>query len=182
MKVYIIGGGIIGFSTAYHLSNHCDVTVFEKDNSYSLSSFARSCGGFRSQFFTPINVDILQNTLTRTELLIGHNIKYDLQWLLSCGFKYGGLLWDTMGVEYLLARGLHRDLSLSASCKRRDVTEKKSEIFDSFIKAGKGVDEISWDKLVEYGEQDVESTYELALVQAQMLKINLEEWPNEKHS
>ena len=58
MKVYIIGGGIIGFSTAYHLSNHCDVTVFEKDNSYSLSSFARSCGGFRSQFFTPINVDM----------------------------------------------------------------------------------------------------------------------------
>ena len=73
-------------------------------------------------------------------------------------------------------------MSFSASCKRRDVTEKKSEIFDSFIKAGKGVDEISWDKLVEYGEQDVESTYELALVQAQMLKINLEEWANEKHS
>ena len=128
------------------------------------------------------NVTSLQGALDRTELLIGHNIKYDLQCVLTCGFTYNGELWDTMGVEYLLARGLHRDMSLCASCKRRDVTEKKSEIFDSFIKAGKGVDEISWDKLVEYGEQDVESTYELALVQAQMLKINLEEWANEKHS
>ena len=34
------------------------VKVFEKDNSYSVSSFARSCGGFRSQFFTPINVNM----------------------------------------------------------------------------------------------------------------------------
>jgi glycine/D-amino acid oxidase-like deaminating enzyme len=58
MKVHIIGGGIIGLSAAYHLSNHCDVVVYEKDNSYNLSSFARSCGGFRSQFFTPINVDM----------------------------------------------------------------------------------------------------------------------------
>jgi len=131
---------------------------------------------------TPDNVKILQDVLDRTKLLIGHNIKYDLQWLLACGFRYDGQLWDTMGAEYLLARGLHRDLSLSGSCIRRDVTEKKSEIFDEFIKAGKGVDEIPWDRLVEYGEQDVESAYELALVQAQMLKINLEEWANEKHS
>jgi len=42
MKVHIIGGGIIGLSAAYHLSNHCDVVVYEKDNSYNLSSFARS--------------------------------------------------------------------------------------------------------------------------------------------
>lgn len=58
MKVHIIGGGIIGLSTAYHLAKHCDITVYEKDNGYKLSSFARSCGGFRSQFFTPINVDM----------------------------------------------------------------------------------------------------------------------------
>jgi len=58
MKVHIIGRDIIGLSTAYYLSNYCDVTIYEKDNSYKLSSFARSCGGFRSQFFTPINVDM----------------------------------------------------------------------------------------------------------------------------
>ena len=70
----------------------------------------------------------------------------------------------------------NRDISLDASCKRRSVSEKKSHIFDEFIKAGKGVDEIPWDKLVEYGEQDVKSTYELAYVQAEMLDIELEKW------
>ena len=61
-------------------------------------------------------------------------------------------------------------------------SEKKSEIFDEFIKAGKGVDEIPWDKLVEYGEQDVQSAYELASVQAEMLGVELEEWANETDS
>ncbi|MAK37309.1 MAG: hypothetical protein CMC15_14235 [Flavobacteriaceae bacterium] len=128
------------------------------------------------------NVNILQNVLYRTNLLIGHNIKYDLQWLLACGFKYQGELWDTMGVEYLLARGLHRELSLEASCKRRNVSEKKSYIFDEFLKAGKGVDEIPWNKLVEYGEQDVKSTYELAHVQAEMLDIDLRKWAKNENS
>ena len=58
MKVHIIGGGIIGLSVAYYLSEYCNVKVYEKDISYNLSSFARSCGGFRSQFFSSINVDL----------------------------------------------------------------------------------------------------------------------------
>lgn len=58
MLVHIIGGGIIGMSTAYHLSKTCKVIVYEKDSMYEQSSFARSCGGFRSQFFTPTNIDM----------------------------------------------------------------------------------------------------------------------------
>ena len=125
---------------------------------------------------TKNNINILQDVLHRTTLLIGHNIKYDLQWLIACGFTYEGEVWDTMGVEYLLARGLNREISLSASCKRRNVSEKKSHIFEEFIKAGKGVDEIPYDKLTEYGVQDVKSAYELAFAQADILNISLQEW------
>jgi len=56
--IHIIGGGIIGLSTAYHLSKNYDVIVYEKDNSFSLSSFARSCGGLRSQFYTSTNINM----------------------------------------------------------------------------------------------------------------------------
>ncbi len=63
MKVHIIGGGIIGLSTAYHLSKYCEVTVFEKDNSYSLRSLARRGGGLRSQFFTQITVHMSRYTI-----------------------------------------------------------------------------------------------------------------------
>ena len=59
MKVHVIGGGIIGMSTAYHLVKQgVDVTVFEKDPAYSESSFARSCGGFRAQYFTKTNIQM----------------------------------------------------------------------------------------------------------------------------
>lgn len=58
MKVNIIGGGIIGWSTAYYIGSQADVTVYEKDPSYSLSSFARSCGGLRSQYFTETNIEM----------------------------------------------------------------------------------------------------------------------------
>ena len=59
MKISIIGGGIIGMSAAYYLSLRSEVEniiVYEKDPSYFDASFARSCGGFRSQYYTPTNV------------------------------------------------------------------------------------------------------------------------------
>lgn len=57
MRVDIIGGGIIGMSAAYHLTNAgVNVRVFEKDKSYNDASFGRSCGGLRSQFFTKENI------------------------------------------------------------------------------------------------------------------------------
>jgi len=127
---------------------------------------------------TKNNVVVLQSILDKTTLLVGHNIKYDLLWLQACGFIYENEVWDTMGVEYLLARGLHRDLTLGASWKRREVSEKKSYIFDGFIKSGKGVDEIPWDKLTEYGVQDVQSAYDLAFAQAKLLDIQMEDWAN----
>lgn len=58
MKINIIGGGIIGNSVAYQLSlnPNMNITVYERDNTYAESSFARSCGGFRAQYFTETNI------------------------------------------------------------------------------------------------------------------------------
>ena len=57
MKVNIIGGGIIGMSTAYHLAvKNVDVTIYEKDRTFEKASFGLSCGGARCQFFTRENI------------------------------------------------------------------------------------------------------------------------------
>ena len=50
--VVIIGGGIIGASSAYFLSKEGrKVKVYERDPTYKKASFPLSLGGFRRQFF-----------------------------------------------------------------------------------------------------------------------------------
>ncbi|MCL5068530.1 MAG: FAD-binding oxidoreductase [Thaumarchaeota archaeon] len=56
-RVAIIGGGIVGMSVAYHLSNAgCpDVVVLEKDTIGS-GTTSKSLGGFRHQYSTELNI------------------------------------------------------------------------------------------------------------------------------
>ena len=55
--VVIVGGGIIGASTAYFLSKEGrKVKVIERDPSYKTASFPLSLGGFRRQFFQTENI------------------------------------------------------------------------------------------------------------------------------
>ena len=59
------------------------------------------------------NHKIVQDILDKTTLLVGHNLKFDLAWLLECGFKYSGRLYDTMIGEYVIGRGFRKPLSLN---------------------------------------------------------------------
>ena len=57
MNVTIVGGGIIGASTAYFLSaKNVNVKVLERDPTYTEASFGRSCGGLRHQFLQTENI------------------------------------------------------------------------------------------------------------------------------
>ncbi|QLG29040.1 FAD-binding oxidoreductase [Halorarum halophilum] len=56
MNVVVVGGGIVGLSSAYYLADAgADVTLCEK-GALGTRSTARSAGGIRSQFSTEINV------------------------------------------------------------------------------------------------------------------------------
>lgn len=66
--VVIIGGGIMGCSTAYHLAQAGAlkgrrVVVIEKDPSYAECSTGRSAGGVRQQFSTPENIALSTYTV-----------------------------------------------------------------------------------------------------------------------
>src|SRR5438270_263035 len=56
--VIIIGGGIVGSSIAYHLTEAgCrNVLVIERETSQGKGSTGKSMGGVRAQFATPINI------------------------------------------------------------------------------------------------------------------------------
>jgi len=58
MNVVVVGGGIVGLSSAYYLADRgADVTLCEQ-GTLGNQSTARSAGGIRSQFSTAVNVDL----------------------------------------------------------------------------------------------------------------------------
>ena len=118
----------------------------------------------------------LQNILKNTKLLIGHNIKFDLAWLISCDFTYDRSIFDTMVAEYVISRGLHRDLSLDGSCKRRKVKQKKKYLIQDYMKSGVSMEDIPYKLVEEYGIADVNCTYELALKQMKILETDLNDF------
>lgn len=63
--VVIIGGGIIGLATAYHLvALGCrHVAVLEKEDAPVTGSTARSAGGIRLQFSTEVNIRLSRHSL-----------------------------------------------------------------------------------------------------------------------
>ena len=103
----------------------------------------------------------VQNILNQTTVLIGHNIKFDLMWMLEAGFKYAGAVYDTMITEYVLLRGTKQSLKLSECCKRRKLGTKLVNKVDQYISDGKTFGEIPIDILEEYGRKDVDITKEL---------------------
>lgn len=62
-RVVIIGGGAVGSSVAYFLSQapgSFDVTVVERDPGYSQASSALSASSIRQQFSSPVNIGMSQ--------------------------------------------------------------------------------------------------------------------------
>src|SRR3954449_7640057 len=59
-EVVIIGGGIVGSSIAWHLTNAgCrSVLVIERESSQGKGSTGKSMGGVRAQFSTPVNIQM----------------------------------------------------------------------------------------------------------------------------
>lgn len=58
MNVVVVGGGIVGLAAAYYLADGgTEVAVYEK-GSIGGGSTERSAGGIRTQFSTPVNVDL----------------------------------------------------------------------------------------------------------------------------
>jgi sarcosine oxidase, subunit beta len=87
-QIVVIGGGVMGASTAYHLAlRGCsDVVLLEKQPFFGLGATGKCAGGIRYQFSTEINVRLSQLSLpmlVRFEEETGQAI--DLRW---CGYLF----------------------------------------------------------------------------------------------
>ena len=112
----------------------------------------------------------IQSILDKSTLLIGHNIKFDLMWLLEAGFKYNGRVYDTMLGEYILNRGVRKSLTLEMCCRRRKIGSKDNRIKE-FTDRGISFENIPADIVEEYGRIDVEITKRLFNSQMQDFRL-----------
>jgi glycine/D-amino acid oxidase-like deaminating enzyme len=79
--VVIIGGGIVGSSVAYHLAEAgcTNVLMIEREPQQGMGSTAKSMGGVRAQFATPINIRMSLYSIdlfSRFEEVTGHTAGY----------------------------------------------------------------------------------------------------------
>ena len=84
----IIGGGVMGASTAYHLAarGYRNIVLLEKEDFFGLGATGRCAGGVRYQFGTEINVRLSIESLPmleRFEAEIGQAIDYR-----KCGYLF----------------------------------------------------------------------------------------------
>lgn len=78
-SIVVIGGGVMGASTAYHLAMRGleDVVLLEKEEFFGTGATGRCAGGIRYQFSTEINIRLSQISLPmldRFEDELGQNI------------------------------------------------------------------------------------------------------------
>ena len=84
--IVIIGGGVMGTSTAYHLTK-CgvkNVVLLEKEKFFGTGATGRCAGGVRYQFSTEINIKLSLESLPMLERFreeIGQDIDYR-----QCGY------------------------------------------------------------------------------------------------
>jgi len=117
--------------------------------------------------------DILQGVLDDTDLLVGHNIKFDLKWLRACGFTYTGKVYDTMIAEYIIHGGEKVPLSLEKCCERYALSPKKTGLIEEYMKKIVSFEDIPWKVVEEYGRADVQITKELYEAQLSNLPESL---------
>lgn len=108
----------------------------------------------------------IQDMIDQADVIVGHNLKYDLHWLRESNFNIKGKgYFCTMIGEYVLSRGQKRSLSLDETAKRRKVHLKKSELVSESFYKGTGYEAIPLQDVDEYGRSDCVSCAEVFLSQ-----------------
>jgi DNA polymerase I-like protein with 3'-5' exonuclease and polymerase domains len=119
--------------------------------------------------------DNFQRALSFADVLVGQNIKFDLQWIRECGFTYDGDIYDTMVAEYILSKARRWPLGLAALARKYGVTQKETDLVSPYIENGKTFYDIPWEIVREYGVADVKATEEIALKQLDAFGVTFEE-------
>jgi sarcosine oxidase subunit beta len=124
-EVVIIGGGIVGSSIAYHLTEAgCkDVLVIERESAQGKGSTGKSMGGVRAQFSTPVNIQMSLYSIpfyAGFDERLGYPAGYRPQGYLFCATQDKHLAYLHTNYEKQVAMGL-KDVRLISADEIRSM-------------------------------------------------------------
>jgi len=119
-EVVVIGGGIVGSSIAYHLTEAgCkDVLVIERESAQGKGSTGKSMGGVRAQFSTPVNIQMSLYSIpfyASFDERLGHPAGYRPQGYLFCATQENHLAYLRTNYDKQVTMGLKDVRLISAS-------------------------------------------------------------------
>ena len=122
--VVIVGGGIVGSSTSYHLTTAgCrNVVVIERGTSLGKGSTGKSMGGVRAQFATPVNIQMSLYSIpfyAAFEETLGYPCGYRAQGYLFMATRESHMNYLRANLERQVALGLKTARLVSAGEIRR---------------------------------------------------------------
>lgn len=160
---------------------------FYKDNGVVLGMFYSSNGMGHIKPYTTDNIifgdsvsrkisdEVVQFALENYNVIVGHNIKFDLLYLRKFynklyldWLKRGGTVWDTQVVEYLLSGQTHLYPSLDQVAERYGGTLKDEKIKE-YWNNGIDTSEIPYGELWNYLHDDCKNTEIVFWAQAELV-------------
>lgn len=117
---------------------------------------------------SPASLEELGSRIRQADILVGFNIKYDLHVLRKLGVTgwEDKRIWDCQLAEYVRSNQTWKYPSLDESCLKHGLPRKIDVIAEKYWANGIQTEDIPWDELAEYAEQDARIT--LSLYNAQM--------------
>lgn len=124
-----------------------------------------------------VDHDVLKEKMSKVSLFIGHNLSFDLPFLIERGFSFNtGQIYDTMESELSLVKGTSKSVSLQNTTERRlNFTPYDKGLTIVFTTLSKTNPHFT-DSLIEYGATDILYLKQIKQVQEQFLdKFNQRE-------
>lgn len=127
-------------------------------------------GVLRHSYGSEYDSRALLDDILRADFLVAHNAKFELQWLVRCGYVLGSHpVYDTLLGDYVIAGNRRFDLSLEGVARRYGLGGKVG-LVNRLIEGGVCPSEIPRRWLVKYCRQDVELCHQIFLRQIQELR------------
>jgi len=126
--------------------------------------------GTTSHCTTPENLAPFLTDLQCADILIGFNIKFDINWLRRYGVSFDDKrVYDCQLAEYIIRRQRIKYPSLAGCLETYGLDGKLDIVKEEYWKKNIDTDKIPWEILARYNIVDVEQTFKVYQLQQELL-------------